>query len=129
MMGKIRTLKNPAPVNRARFLRREDTEAEARLWNALRDRRLGGWKWKRQVPRGPFIVDFLCTEAALVVELDGSQHQDRAEYDAKRTAYLNRLGLRVIRFENGAVLTNRDGVCVTILEACGGECSSDGDPR
>jgi len=55
-MGKIRTLKDPKPVSRARAMRRDDTDAEARLWNVLRDRRLGGWKWRRQVPRGPYIV-------------------------------------------------------------------------
>jgi very-short-patch-repair endonuclease len=102
-------------------MRREDTEAEARLWNALRARRLGGWRWRRQVPKGPFIVDFLCVEASLVVELDGGQHADQVAYDARRTAFLEGLGLRVIRFWNSAVLTNRDGVCLTILEACGGE--------
>jgi very-short-patch-repair endonuclease len=128
-MGKIRTVKDPLPVARARALRRDDTDAEAKLWIALRNRRLGGWKWKRQVPQGPYILDFLCVEAALVVELDGSQHQDQAEYDARRTAYLNRLGLKVIRFDNRAVLTNRDGVCLTILDACGGECVSAADPR
>ena len=126
-MGKIRTLKAPKPVSRARAMRRDDTDAEARLWNVLRDRRLGGWKWRRQVPRGPYIVDFLCVEAALVVELDGSQHAEQADYDARRTAYLNRLGLTVIRFANAAVLTNRDGVCLAILDACGGERSDAAD--
>ena len=128
-MGRIRTLKDPTPVRRARALRRDDTQAEARLWNALRDRRLGGWKWRRQVPQGNYIVDFLCIEAALVVELDGSQHQDQLEYDARRTAYLGRKGLTVIRFPNGAVLTHRDGVCLAILEACGGECGGAEGPR
>ena len=111
-MGRIRTLKDPTPVRRARALRRDDTQAEARLWNALRDRRLGGWKWRRQVPQGHYIVDFLCIEAALVVELDGSQHQDQLEYDARRTAYLGRKGLTVIRFPN-----------------CGGECGGAEGPR
>jgi very-short-patch-repair endonuclease len=102
-------------------LRRADTEAEARLWNALRDRRLGGWKWRRQVLAGPFILDFLCVEAALVVEVDGGQHSERADDDARRSAWLARRGLRVVRFWNSDVLTNRDGVCLTILDACGGE--------
>jgi very-short-patch-repair endonuclease len=125
-MATFKSLKDTTQRDRARAMRREDTQAEARLWNALRARRLGGWQWRRQVPRGPFIVDFLCIEANLVVELDGGQHADQAEYDARRTEYLEGLGLRVIRFWNSAVLTNRDGVCDTILDACGGEHPSMG---
>jgi len=121
LMARVRTIRDTTARDRARRLRREDTEAEARLWNALRDRRLGGWRWKRQVPRGPYIVDFYCADAALVVEVDGGQHGDRIAYDARRTACLERLGLRVLRFWNSDVLTNRDGVCLAILEACGGE--------
>ena len=116
-MRQVRTLR----IERARELRREDTDAEARLWGALRARRLGGWKWKRQVPWGPYFLDFLCVEAGLAVEVDGGQHADQVAYDARRTAYVERSGLRVLRFWNTAVLTNRDGVCHTILEACGGE--------
>lgn len=102
-------------------MRRDDTDAEARLWTALRAQRLGGWKWKRQVPFGPFILDFVCREAGLVVEVDGSQHAERLAYDRRRTAYLQRSGLRVLRFWNADVLTSREGVCDSILEACGGE--------
>ena len=123
-VGKIRTLQDRTPTERARALRREDTDAEARLWAALRDRRLGGWKWKRQVPFGPYIVDFLCLETRLVVEVDGSQHADLIAYDSRRTAWLGRHGLRVLRFWNSDVLTNRDGVSLTILDACGGELLS-----
>ena len=102
-------------------MRRYDTDAEARLWTALRAQRLGGWKWKRQVPFGPFILDFLCREARLVVEVDGSQHAERHAYDQRRTAYLQRSGLRVLRFWNADVLISREGVCDAILDACGGE--------
>lgn len=109
---------------RARDLRVCDTRAEARLWNALRDRRLGGWRWRRQVPFAPYILDFLCREAALVVELDGGHHADQLAYDARRTTHLERAGLRVLRFWNTDVLTNRHGVCDTILHTCGGERSS-----
>lgn len=125
-MATFRTLKDTTLRDRARAMRRDDTSAEARLWNALRARRLGGWRWRRQVPKGPYILDFLCVEAGLVVELDGGQHSDQVEYDARRTGYLESLGLRVIRFWNSAVLENRDGVCLTIVEACGGEHSSVG---
>jgi crossover junction endodeoxyribonuclease RuvC/BirA family biotin operon repressor/biotin-[acetyl-CoA-carboxylase] ligase len=108
---------------RARKLRRGQTEAERALWAVLRNERLGGWKWKRQVPFGPYFLDFLCREAGLVVELDGGQHgePEAAVYDTRRTAYLGRQGLAVIRFWNSDVLSNRDGVCDTILRACGGE--------
>ncbi len=120
-VGKVRTIRRAAAVQRARELRRGDTDAEARLWDVLRAHRLGGWKWKRQVPWGPYFLDFLCVEVGLVVEVDGGQHADRVAYDQRRTAYLERSGLRVLRFWNSDVLTNRDGVCLTILEACGGE--------
>jgi very-short-patch-repair endonuclease len=125
-MATFRTLKDTTLRDRARAMRRDDTDAEAKLWNALRARRLGGWRWRRQVPKGSYILDFLCVEAGLVVELDGGQHTDQADYDARRTAHLEDLGLRVIRFWNSAVLENRDGVCLTILEACGGERPSEG---
>lgn len=102
-------------------MRRDDTNAEARLWNVLRDRRLGGWKWRRQVPVDHYIADFLCVDAKLVVELDGGQHSEQVAYDARRTAELKLQGFRVLRFWNSDVLRNRTGVCLTILEACGGE--------
>jgi very-short-patch-repair endonuclease len=120
-MARVRTLRDTSRRDRARELRRGDTTAEARLWNALRARRLGGWKWRRQVPLGPYFVDFLCVDAGLVVELDGGQHSEQQEYDARRTAYLEQLGLRVVRFWNFEVLEDRDAVCTTILRACGGE--------
>jgi very-short-patch-repair endonuclease len=120
-MAKVRRAGDGRRLARARAFRREDTAAEARLWNAIRAGRLGGWRWKREVPWGPFFLDFLCVEAALVVEVDGGQHADRIPYDARRTAYLERSGLRVLRFWNHDVMANRDGVCDTILHACGGE--------
>jgi very-short-patch-repair endonuclease len=120
-MAKVRTVRRAVATFRARTLRRDDTDAEAQLWSALRANRLGGWKWKRQLPFGPFIVDFACAETRLVVELDGGQHAERVAYDARRTALLEAAGWRVIRFWNSDVLTNRDGVCLTILDACGGE--------
>jgi very-short-patch-repair endonuclease len=119
-MGKVRKLKDPTPVLRARALRAGNTKAEAHLWASLRDRRLGGWRWKRQVPRGAYIVDFYCADAALVVELDGGQHAEQVEYDQRRTEFLSSKGLRVLRFWNHEILTNRDGVCLTILNACEG---------
>ena len=120
-MGTIKTLRDTSKRDRSRSLRRNDTRAEAKLWNALRARRLGGWQWRRQVSIGPYFVDFLCIETELVVEVDGGQHSEQIAYDAARTAYLQRAGYRVLRFWNSAVLTNRDGVCTTILDACGGD--------
>ncbi|MBL8556871.1 MAG: endonuclease domain-containing protein [Phenylobacterium sp.] len=120
-MGIIRNVRRKILVHRAKTHRREETDAEARLWNMLRADRLGGWDWKRQVPFGPYILDFLCRDARLVVEVDGSQHAEQVAYDTRRTAYLNDRGLRVLRFWNSAVLMNREGVCDTILAACGGE--------
>ena len=122
-MGQIRNARAKLTQHRARALRRGDTDAEARLWNAVRAGRLEGLKWKRQVPFGPYIVDFLCRDAGLVVELDGGHHAHQAAYDARRTAFLERAGLRVLRVWNTEVLTNRDGVCANILAACGAPSS------
>jgi very-short-patch-repair endonuclease len=120
-MGEVRTVHNTTLRDRARSMRSEGTRAEARLWHALRAHRLGGWKWRRQVPKGPFIVDFLCDEGGLVVEVDGGQHLDQVKYDERRTAYLGKCGYRVRRFWNDDVLTNCDGVCLAILDALGGD--------
>ena len=120
-MSNVRTLRDTTLRDRARTMRLNGTRAEAALWQALRAHRLGGWKWRRQVPKGRYIVDFLCDEGGLAIELDGGQHADQVAYDELRTAYLAGCGLRVLRFWNFEVLTNRAGVCLTILEALGGE--------
>jgi very-short-patch-repair endonuclease len=99
----------------------DQRQVEKQLWVRLRNRRLAGWKWKRQVPRGNYIVDFLCVEAALVVERDGGVHEAQREYDARRTRYLEGLGLRVLRFPNAEITENLDGVCDAIFAACGDE--------
>jgi adenine-specific DNA-methyltransferase len=108
-------------TDRARALRVDQTRVEAQLWARLRNRKLGGWKWKRQVPRGSYIVDFLCADAGLVVELDGGVHLGSVAYDDTRTHYLERLGLTVLRFPNREVTESLDGVCDAIFTACGGE--------
>ena len=110
-----------ASTARARALRARQTSAEGYLWAALRNRQLGGWKWRRQVGVGPFVVDFLCVEARLVVELDGAGHAERLDQDRLRTALLGAHGLKVICFWNHAVFEGREGVCDAILAACGGE--------
>ena len=102
------------PNQNARRLRREATDAERRLWSALRDRRLEGYRFRRQYPIAPFIADFACTRHRLIVEADGGQH-DGSETDLRRTAWLENQGWRVLRFWNNDVLTNTEGVVETIL--------------
>jgi very-short-patch-repair endonuclease len=100
--------------SRARTMRRAPTDSELRLWRLLRDRRLSGFKFHRQVPVGPYIVDFLCVGAKLIVEADGSQHAERLR-DNIRDADLASQGWRVLRFWNNEVLQNREGVLETIF--------------
>ena len=117
-MGKIVSVTSKLRRDRARRLRRDQTETEALLWEILRAGRLDGWKWRRQATVGPFIVDFLCLEAGVAVELDGGIHADQVEYDARREAYLRRHGLQVLRFRNAQVADDLDRVSWTILSAC-----------
>jgi very-short-patch-repair endonuclease len=102
-------------IERARRLRRDQTDAEALLWSRLRDRRLDEWKFRRQAPVDRYIVDFLCVDARLVVELDGGQL--RATTDEARTRVIEACGYPVIRFWNNDVLMNMDGVLLTIVDA------------
>ncbi|MBI5016332.1 MAG: DUF559 domain-containing protein [Deltaproteobacteria bacterium] len=97
---------------RVRGLRREQTDAERRLWAHLRARQLGGFKFRRQHPVGEFVLDFFCDEALLGIELDGGQHaeEDRQRYDLERSEWLAKLGIRVLRFWNHEVLRNTEGV-------------------
>jgi very-short-patch-repair endonuclease len=90
------------------------TPAEALLWTRLRGRRLAGFKFKRQVGVGPFIADFYCWEAKLIVEVDGAQHAERTRYDIDRTAYLKREGYRVLRFWNNQVIEELESVLIAI---------------
>ncbi|SRR5579883_2947337 len=104
------------PDRQARQLRLTMTDAERRLWSALRGRRLQGYKFRRQHPLGPFILDFACIAHRLAVEADGGQHADN-DYDRRRTAWLARRGWRVIRFWNNDILVNPEGVQEAILQA------------
>ena len=107
-------------TNFAQSLRRQETNAEQRLWRELRSRQVDGWKFKRQVPHGRYVLDFFCADAALVIEVDGVQHlEGRAAYDAERTTYLEHEGLRVLRLRNSDVLDNMDGTLETIYLALG----------
>jgi very-short-patch-repair endonuclease len=117
-MGVIRHRHTRLVRHRAKRLRLDPTRAERELWAWLRDRRLDGWKWRRQVVVGPFIVDFVCLEAALGIELDGDHHAEQHVYDARRDAYLRARGLRVLRFRNDDFLDNPAAVTNAILDAC-----------
>jgi very-short-patch-repair endonuclease len=104
---------------RARELRANETTAEDKLWQRLRNRRLGGFKFVRQLDIGPYYADFACREAKLIVEVDGATHSTDEElaYDARRTRFLEAQGYRVLRFYNVSVYENLDGVAETILAA------------
>jgi very-short-patch-repair endonuclease len=102
-------------VGFARRLRRNQTDAERILWFRLRDRRLDGWKFKRQVPVDRFVADFVCADGMLIVELDGGQHERDKERDADRTNALEAMGYVVLRFWNNDVMRNIDGVLEVIL--------------
>lgn len=104
-------------IDRARRLRRDATPAEKKLWAALRGGGLGGFKFRRQQRIGPFIADFACQSARLVIEIDGDSHALQIDYDARRTEFLKREGYRVLRFANGEVIENLDGVCRAIAAA------------
>ncbi len=94
-------------------LRKEATDAERLLWGSLRNRRLTGHKFRFQATIEPFVADFLCVEARLIIEVDGSQHN--AEVDARRTHFLESRGYRILRFWNNEVLENLDGVLEVIM--------------
>jgi very-short-patch-repair endonuclease len=100
----------------ARSLRSNPTDAERKLWRLLRDKQLGGVRSRRQQPIGPYVVDFVCPEARLVVELDGSQHgeEENAKYDEARTAWLESRGYRVVRFVNRDMLKSPETVADAI---------------
>jgi len=102
-------------VSTARRLRRDQTDAERKLWFRLRDRRLNGLKFRRQMPLKSYVVDFCCESARLIVELDGGQHALRSDEDVKRTADLESFGYVVLRFWNNDVLSNIDGVLESIV--------------
>ena len=95
-------------TSRSRALRRNASDAEGKLWSVLRGRQLNGFKFRKQAEIDGYVVDFLCSERRLIIEVDGGQHTP--ERDARRTAYLQSQGFRIIRFWNNDVLQNLDGV-------------------
>ena len=108
----------------AKELRENATEAERKLWSLLRGKALGGLRFRRQQTIGPYVVDFYCSAARLIVELDGGQHgtDEAMEYDAARTSWLEDRGYRVLRIANVEFLQNRQNAVDAIwraVEACG----------
>ncbi|TKT80210.1 DUF559 domain-containing protein [Aquamicrobium sp. LC103] len=122
------TKRRVGATSRARTLRRQETEAEYRLWGDLRNRLLNGYKFSRQMPVGPYFADFLCREYRLIVEIDGSQHA-LSSHDARRTRYLTTNGYSVLRFWNEEVLRERRAVLETVLAALEGRLSPSPDLR
>ena len=103
----------------ARRLRRDETFAEKRMWEQLRNRQLDGAKFVRQAPVGAYVADFLCRETKLIVEIDGATHSSDAEvrHDALRTAHLERMGFSMLRLQNDEVIHGMDEVLTLIRDA------------
>lgn len=103
-------------VKHSRQLRKNPTEAEKRLWRHIRDKQLNAHKFRRQFPIGSYIVDFICVEKRLIIEVDGGQHADSA-YDKKRDIDLKAQNYHIIRFWNHDVLQNTEGVLQEIISS------------
>ncbi|MDX8456629.1 DUF559 domain-containing protein [Mesorhizobium sp. VK9D] len=105
----------------AKSMRRAMTDAELKLWNELRAHRLMGMSFRRQVPIGPYIVDFACSSHRLIVEVDGSQHAqaERSRYDEARSEHLSTSGWTILRFWNDDVIRDIDNVCQHIVIVAG----------
>jgi very-short-patch-repair endonuclease len=105
----------PPPINRrrARDMRLDSTKAENLLWQEIRDRRIEGFKFRRQVPLNNYILDFVCFDAKLIIEVDGGQHAESTS-DAIRDAFFQAQGFRVLRFWNDDVVKGLDGAVLTI---------------
>jgi very-short-patch-repair endonuclease len=123
--GKRRPRKSlDTEVATARKLRATPTDVEQLLWWKLRARQFGGWKFRRQVPVVGFVADFACLEAGLIIELDGGQHAETVERDARRTRLLEQAGFRVLRFWNVQLIEDLGGVLDVIENALGGDAPS-----
>ena len=105
----------------AKKLRRDQTDAERRLWHIICGKQFHNLKFRRQVPLGPYIVDFICYEKKLIIECDGSQHLSELNKDQIRDRWLQTEGFKVLRFLNNDILTNSEGVYEILLETCFGQ--------
>lgn len=121
---KSRSRRKPGTTERARALRWIENSAEGLLWQELKGRRLGGYRFTRQFPIGPYFADFCCRAKRLVIEIDGSQHAD-SSYDRKRDAFMRSQGYSILRFWNHDLLKHRGSVCETILAALDGRLAED----
>jgi very-short-patch-repair endonuclease len=108
------SITNPKTIG-AKELRSTLNPAEQSLWSVLKARQLGGWKFTRQMPIGPYFADFVCRERCIVIEVDGSQHLERASYDRVRDEYMIAAGYSVYRVPTNSVLNDRVAVCDSIL--------------
>ena len=104
-------------IQRAKELRKNSTDAERVIWSSLRSRRFANYKFRRQQPIGSFVVDFVCFEKRLIIELDGGQHMEDESNDRERTKWLESQGFFVLRFWNNQVLKEADAVKFEILSA------------
>jgi Uncharacterized protein conserved in bacteria len=111
----VKYKRSPRATTHARAMRREPTDAEQKLWLLLRDRRLGGAKFRRQAPVGPYIADFICLRRKLIVEADGGQHAE-SRRDAERDRWLAKEGYVVVRYSNIDILKNREGVLADLFK-------------
>ena len=105
-------------LKQRRNLRQSSTSPEKIIWQKLRDRQIGGFKFRRQHNIGKFIVDFYCDEIKLIIEIDGDVHAYQKEYDKKRQLFLENRGLKIIRYTNYEVRTNLIGVLEDVLVKC-----------
>jgi very-short-patch-repair endonuclease len=110
--------RDPKRTRRAQALRKQNVPAEALLWKAIRNRALGGFRFRRQHPVGPFVVDFACVKCGLIVELDGETHLPRQAADAERTRFLEAEGWCVLRFWNTEIYEDFGAVEEAIYRAC-----------
>ena len=113
-------------TKRARELRQQENPAEASMWTVLKDRQLGGHKFVRQLPIGPYYADFVCRSVRLVLEIDGSQHVD-SEYDRRRDQFMSKSGYSILRVPSAQVLRQRREVCDAILAAIEGRITENID--
>lgn len=110
--------KSTFQTQNARRLRREMTPAETRLWEILRKKRVGQYRFRRQQPIGPYFADFVCFSTRVIVELDGTSHLGREEHDRNREEYLKESGFVIVRFENFVVMLEENRVVEAVVKAC-----------
>ncbi len=115
-------MRNPVAQRRARTLRNQATDAEQHLWQHLRRRQVGGYRFRRQVPICGYVADFTCLEAKLVIELDGGQHEERRRYDERRDRRIEAQGFRVLRFWDNQIFEETQAVLDVIVYALKSAC-------